>query len=108
MKTLKEITEILEDETESKLLEYWNDYCQENNNFDAQVFEFDDEFFETYFSSPAEAARATYFGDIENWACKYVTFNGYGNLEAKSYLTDMISISDLSQFLFDNQQNYNL
>lgn len=43
---------------------------------------FDDEFFDIYFENkPYEAARATYFGNIQNWNDKYIRFNGYGNLE---------------------------
>ena len=43
---------------------------------------FDDDFWETYFNNnPYEAARATYFGNIQNWNDEYIRFNGYGNLE---------------------------
>ena len=43
---------------------------------------FDDDFWETYFKDdPYEAARATYFGKIQNWNDEYIRFNGYKNLE---------------------------
>ena len=43
---------------------------------------FDDDFWETYFKeNPYEAARATYFGNIQNWNDNYIRFNGYRNLE---------------------------
>lgn len=43
---------------------------------------FDDEFFDIYFEDdPQEAARATYFGNIQSWNDKYIRFNGYRNLE---------------------------
>ena len=49
------------------------------------VYEFDDDFFLTYFSdSPMDAARATYFGDIQSWSDEWIRFNGYGNLESLS------------------------
>lgn len=47
-----------------------------------KVYEFDDEFFEFYFDNPMEAARATFFGNIQNWLDPYIRFNGYGNLES--------------------------
>jgi len=48
-----------------------------------EVYEFDDDFFNTYFEGkPEEAARATFFGKIENWNDEYIRFNGYGNLES--------------------------
>lgn len=50
-----------------------------------EVYEFDDEFFNTFFEGkPLEAARATYFGSIDNWNDEYIRFNGYGNLESLS------------------------
>lgn len=43
---------------------------------------FDDDFWETYFKdNPYEAARATYFGNIQNWNDEYIRFDGYRNLE---------------------------
>jgi hypothetical protein len=89
MKTLEQITETLESLNDNKLLNLWNDY-QDEISGEQQVYEFDDEFFETYFTSPAEAARATFFGKIDNWSAKYITFNGYGNLEASNYLSELI------------------
>lgn len=43
---------------------------------------FDDEFFNTYFDDPYEAARAVFFGDIKNWNDNYIRFNAYRNLES--------------------------
>ena len=106
MKTLTEITELLEGMNDSELFTLWNDYCQEANNSDAMVFEFDDQFFEDYFSDPQEAARATFFGDINSWSDKYIMFNGYGNLESSNYISTMISISDLASHIEDNIDNY--
>lgn len=43
---------------------------------------FDDDFWKNYFkNNPYEAARSTYFGNIQNWNDEYIRFNGYGNLE---------------------------
>ena len=106
MKTITEITELLEGMNDSELFILWNDYCQEANYSDAMIFEFDDQFFEDYFSSPMEAARATFFGDINSWSDKYIMFNGYGNLESSNYISNMISISDLANHIEDNQDNY--
>ena len=43
---------------------------------------FDDEFFNTYFDDPYEAARAVFFDDIKNWNDDYIRFNAYRNLES--------------------------
>lgn len=46
-----------------------------------EFWENDEEFFNTYFNSPMEAIRATYYGDY-NYNDDYVRFNGYGNIDS--------------------------
>lgn len=61
---------------------------QEVNSWDGslesyEVYEFDDEFFSMMFEGrPEEAARATFFGNIQNWMDDYIRINGHGNLES--------------------------
>lgn len=58
------------------------DYLQEEGS-EEQWYEFDEIFFETFFmDNPIEAARAVFFGKIENWMDEYIRFNAYGNLES--------------------------
>ena len=105
MKTTEQIKEIIENLPDSEIVSLWNDYQSEING-ESQIYDFDDEFFETFFSDPAEAARATYFGKIESWNAKYVQFNGYGNLEASNYLDDMVSYYDLANHIEGKQDEY--
>lgn len=105
MKTYTEITELLNNMDEVELVSLWNEYQSEISG-ESQIMDFDDDFFESYFSSPAEAARATFFGEIDSWNANYVQFNGYGNIEASSYLDDMISVHDLANHIEANQDNY--
>ena len=76
-------------------IEKWNDLAREQKiscfidyareyNTDEEIFSFDEEFFNVFFSSPIDAVRATYFGKIESWNDEYIKFNGYGNLESLS------------------------
>lgn len=62
-----------------------NEYCREANNED-EVYSFDDEFFEIFFSGTKaiDVARAVFFGKIQSWSDEYIKFNGYGNLESMS------------------------
>ena len=62
-----------------------NEYCMEHN-VDEELFSFDEEFFEMFFSNAnaIEVARAVFFGNIKNWCDEYIKFNGYGNLESMS------------------------
>ncbi|MBD5381907.1 hypothetical protein [Clavibacter sp.] len=43
--------------------------------------DFDEDFFEVYFSNPMEAVRAWHFGGDNSWNDDYIKFNAYGNLE---------------------------
>lgn len=46
------------------------------------VYDFDDEFFDTMFLSKQEVARAVFFGDIHNWLDPYIFLNRCGNCES--------------------------
>lgn len=59
------------------------------------VYDFDDDFINEHFSSPAEAVRACFFGNIKNWLDDYIRFNGYGNLES---LTEQEYKDELQQY----------
>lgn len=62
----------------------FNEYASEYDP-DNQIFDFDECFFETFFSgNPIEAVRAAHFGNIESWSDEYIRFNGYGNLVSMS------------------------
>lgn len=62
-----------------------HDLAQQCNCWDGSCeslcwYDFDEDFFDTFFAGkPMEAARATFFGNI-NWADNYIRFNAYGNL----------------------------
>lgn len=106
MKTVEQIAEILENLHDYELKDLWNDYQAEIRG-EGQIYDFDsDEFFEEHFSSPAEAARAVFFGEIESWNAKYVTYNGYGNIIASNDLTNMISVYDLANHIDRDQESY--
>lgn len=105
MKTVEQITEILESTPDSELKDLWNDYQAEIIG-EGQIYDFDDEFFENFFSNPAEAARVVYFGEISSWNAKYVCFNGAGNIEANDSLEALISIYDLANHIDRNQDDF--
>lgn len=67
-----------------ELVQAHNTACQVLRHDADEIYEFDDEFFDTFFEGkPMEAARATHFGTL-NWSDDYIQFNGYGNLESIS------------------------
>ena len=83
-KQLKNIQEAYEQEhiNESSLEDIYNKLDSQYTEDIIDWIPFDDDFWETYFKNdPYEAARATYFGNIQNWNDDYIRFNGYNNLE---------------------------
>lgn len=73
---------------EEDLEGYYNDLeYQEEISFLYELIDFSDpeDFFNTYFENPFEAASAAHFGKI-NWMDNYIKFNGYGNLETIPYV----------------------
>ena len=62
----------------------YREYSIEYGNAEDMLYEFSEDFFETNFKTPYDAARATFFGNIENWLDEYIRFNVYGNLESVS------------------------
>ena len=72
----------MDDEDLIMLVQEINSY---NGNLDdLAYYPFDEEFFSMAFTDPMEAARATFFGDIQSWSDEYIKFNAYGNLESRS------------------------
>ena len=64
---------------------YYREACGDGEN---EVFENTDDFFETYFTTPMEAVRATHFGHY-NYSDEYVWFNAYGNLDSANFEEDL-------------------
>ena len=87
-------------------LSIFNTYCSEHGNSDNEIYSFDEEFFYTYFNDPMEAARATFFGEIESWSDEYIKFNAYGNLESLSEGEVLNKINDHIEDIFDNPDTW--
>ncbi len=90
----------------SERLSIFNTYCCEHGNPDNEIHSFDEEFFETYFSDPMEAARATFFGKIESWSDDYIKFNAYGNLESMNEYKVLEEIDNYLKDIFDNPDTW--
>lgn len=56
--------------------DYQREICDEEEWYD-----FDEMFFETFFTDAMEAVRAWHFGGDNSWNDEFIHFNGYGNLE---------------------------
>lgn len=77
---LNTLAESLEDNDLDTIEEVY-DYLDEPENTGCEeVYPFDDDFFDEFFTDKSEIAQAVFFGDIHNWQDDYIYFNGYGNL----------------------------
>ena len=65
---------------DDELINLYGDYLTECNSNNA-VYVFCEEFYDEYFTSPYEAARATQFGNV-NWTDEFIRFDGYNNLQS--------------------------
>lgn len=104
----QDIQEAIENFTNEDWFSAHNTYCQENDYSDDEIFEFDEDFFETYFSGkPYDAARATHFGEV-NWNDEYIRFDGYGNLKSirKYNIEREIDTEAITEHILENQDLY--
>ena len=113
--TLEVFTEKFNDLSVSNKVAIFNEFCLEHGDSDNMLYSFDEEFFSMSFSNPMEAARATFFGNIESWSDEYIRFNAYGNLESLSeyqaegeieyYIEDIFKHPDVWEDYIDNDED---
>ena len=84
----------------------FNTYCIEHGDPNNEIHSFDEEFFETYFSNPMDAARSTFFGKIKYWTDEYIKFNAYGNLESMDEYDVLQEIDYYLEEIFDNTDTW--
>lgn len=102
--------EQIKDYNDAQWIGLHNQYCVESANPDDQIFDFDGDFFNSYFEGkPEEAARTTHFGRV-SWSDEYITFNGYANLESipAHRISEYIDSEAIIQDIIDNPENYSL
>ena len=90
--TYEDLINYLKDNTDTL-----KDIVNEVNGYNGELedyvwYENDEYFYEDYFSSKDEVARAVYYGGNDyNYNDNYVRFDAYGNLETTNYIeSDMI------------------
>lgn len=81
----------------------FNEYAREYNA-DEELFLFDEDFFNTFFTSPLDAVRACFFGNIESWSDEYIKFNGYANLESLSDYQAAAHADDYTEEIFNHPE----
>ena len=72
------------------------------------VYDFDDDFFDTMFLSKQEVARAVFFGDIHNWLDRYIFINGCGNCESMTEYDFQDMLKDHADEIIDEFKMENI
>lgn len=109
--SLEKFTEEFNNLSSNNKIAIYNEYCLEHGDSDKMLYDFDEEFFEMAFGNdPIEAARATFFGNIQNWSDEYIRFNAYGNLESLSEYDAVEVAEDHVNEIYEYEDvwNYNI
>lgn len=102
-KTIEAITDYLNGLSDSELVSIHNEYCQEMGYSDDEIFNNDEEFFNTFFNGKViEAVRAISYGEY-SYGHEYVKFNGYGNLESFDNPTEEIDIKAIAAAILEEE-----
>ena len=102
-----EMIELLNSLEGSYLVTINNAFCQNAQYQDNEYYDFDDEFFQMFFENRViDAVRATFFGNIRNWADDFIYFDGYGNLCSTSDPEFMETVSNIVDHICDNSSDY--
>ena len=110
--SLEKFTEEFKNLTDREKIAIYNEYCLEHGDSDKMLYDFDEEFFEMAFENKGymEVARATFFGNIQNWSDEYIRFNAYGNLESLSEYDAVEVAEDHVNEIYEYEDvwNYNI
>jgi hypothetical protein len=106
--SLDAILEHLNDLDNNGLVSIHNQYCQNCNYSDDEIYNNDDEFFNIFFESKVlEAVRAVSYGEYR-YQDDFVKFNGYGNLESFNNPSEHIDLNSIASDILENPDNYDI
>ena len=103
---VENIREVVEDFKENKLVELWNEFCNENYYEEVIYYLSDDEindFFSNKNKTPAELIRMGSNVDLDN---KYFYFH-LGELNTTDNIFDVVDIDELVDYIIDNDNDCN-
>ena len=111
-KFIKEFAKVVNDLNENDLIELHNAYCQAISNHDNEIFQNDEDFFETFFQNASYSlVQRIFYGDY-NFSHEWIKFDGYGNLETiwnRNGILDCMEYPEtIADYVFDNPQEFYL
>jgi uncharacterized protein YycO len=107
--TVTKVINVINAMDDSELIQLNNEYCQDINAGDSEIFGNDEDFLSTFFANnPDSLARAIFYGDY-NYSHNYVRFNGYGNLETFNWFEtkDLCElVATIAKYIAENPRNF--
>lgn len=106
MLNVNQIIELLENCDSNEIMQVNNAYCA-NNGYDDIIYENENEFLETYFSSVIDVVKAIHYGNY-SYNHKFVQFH-LDSLISYDYLntTNLVeSVSKIANDIAENPENY--
>jgi hypothetical protein len=97
----------LNDLSNDELVRAHDQYCENSNDPDNEIYYNDEEFFNTFFSQVMDAVRAIAYGKY-NYADEFVKFNGYANLETTNDPADWIDLSEIAEDILECPADYDI
>lgn len=104
MSKKKSVAEYIKSAEMEDVVNLWNQFIDETERYDDQVYENSDDMLDEVFSSIHEFARSSRYGDY-NFNDAWFAFNGYGNVVSFRYLDDdncPIDVDALADYLIEN------
>jgi hypothetical protein len=105
---MKNIIEQINNLSESDLVRLNNLYCIAMNYNNDEIYNNDEDFFDTFFKSTFDAVRAISYGSYV-YSDEYVKFDGYGNLVSFNYMSvDMLceSVETIAKYISENPTEF--
>lgn len=92
--------EIVDLYSDSEFINKWNDYCEDINDLDSQIYGNDEDFLDSFekLDLVSRVQHSNYSFDDN-----YVTINAYGHFESSPYPQDLGSKGVLSDWIVKNQ-----
>lgn len=91
---------------DGELISFHGDYCDLAGYTDDKIYYNDEEFFEIYFSGKIiDAVRAISYGSYD-YTDTFVRFNGLGNLDSENYLSELIDLNELADYIYSNSEEF--
>ena len=82
---------------DEKLVNLWNEYCEDISAFTDMLYDNDDEAFDTFGFTIAGTTRNA-SKQLYNWDHKWITSDGYGNPLSAPYAIDLIDPDALAEW----------